>query len=158
VREVRLIDDEGQMQGIVNVRDALAMAQEKGLDLIEVAPNAQPPVCRIMDYGKYKYEQGKRERDQHRKQRQQEVKGIKMGPATAEHDFLVRVKHAMEFLQHGDKVRVTVQFKGRQITHPEIGRRLLERMIEMLADHANIERPPTIEGKMMSMVLVPKTS
>lgn len=146
------------MQGIVNVRDALAMAQEKGLDLIEVAPNAQPPVCRIMDYGKYKYEQGKRERDQHRKQRQQEVKGIKMGPATAEHDFLVRVKHAMEFLQHGDKVRVTVQFKGRQITHPEIGRRLLERMIEMLADHANIERPPTIEGKMMSMVLVPKTS
>src|SRR5438309_5744701 len=99
VRDVRVIDDENAALGIMTVRDALALAQEKGLDLIEVAPTAQPPVCRIMDYGKYKYEQGKREREQHKKQRQQEVKGIKMRPVTAEHDFQVRVRHTLDFLE-----------------------------------------------------------
>ncbi len=135
VRDVRVIDEEGQAIGIMNVRDALALAQDKGLDLIEVAPQAQPPVCRIMDYGKYKYEQGKRERDQHKKQKQQDVKGIKMRPVTAEHDF---------------------QFKAREITHPEIARRLMDKLVEAVADHAVIEKPPTIEGRMMTMVLSPK--
>jgi translation initiation factor IF-3 len=156
VRDVRVIDDEGTALGILSVRDALALAQEKGLDLIEVAPTAQPPVCRIMDYGKYKYEQGKREREQHKKQRQQEVKGIKMRPVTAEHDFQVRVKHTLDFLGEGDKVKVTVQFKAREITHPEIGRRLMERMIEAVNEHAVIEKPPSLEGKMMTMILSPK--
>jgi len=153
---VRVIDEEGQAIGIMNVRDALALAQDKGLDLIEVAPQAQPPVCRIMDYGKYKYEQGKRERDQHKKQKQQDVKGIKMRPVTAEHDFQVRLRAAQKFLEEGDKVKVTIQFKAREITHPEIARRLMDKLVEAVADHAVIEKPPTIEGRMMTMVLSPK--
>ena len=153
---MRVIDDEGTAVGVLSIRDALALAQEKGLDLIEVAPTAQPPVCRIMDYGKYKYEQGKREREQHRKQKQQEVKGIKMRPVTAEHDFQVRVRHTLEFLEDGDKVKVTIQFKAREITHPEIGRKLMEKMIEAVADRAVIEKPPSIEGKMLTMILSPK--
>lgn len=154
---MRVIDDEGQPVGIMTVRDALAFAQEKGLDLIEVAPNAQPPVCRIMDYGKYKYEQGKREREQHRKQKQQDIKGIKMRPVTADHDFQVRLRATQKFLEDGDKVKVTIQFKAREITHPEIARRLMEKMMEAVADHAVIEKPPSIEGKMMTMILSPKS-
>ena len=158
VRDVRVIDEENQALGILSARDALAMAQEKGLDLIEVAPTAQPPVCRIMDYGKYKYEQGKREREQHKKQRQQEIKGIKMRPVTAEHDFQVRVRHTLEFLEDGDKVKVTIQFKAREITHPEIGRRLLEKMIEAVGDKAIVEKPPSLEGKMLTVILSPKVT
>lgn len=156
VRDVRVIDDEGQPIGIMPARDALALAQEKGLDLIEVAPQAQPPVCRIMDYGKYKYEQGKREREQHKKSRQQEIKGIKMRPVTQEHDFQVRVKHTQEFLEKGDKVKVTIQFKAREITHPEIARKLMDKMIQAIGDHAIIEKPPSLEGKMLTMILSPK--
>ncbi len=158
MRDVRLIDEEGKPLGIMNVRDALALAQERGLDLIEVAAAAQPPVCRIGDYGKIKYEQDKREREQHRKQRQQEVKGIKMRPVTAEHDFQVRVKHALEFLEKGDKVKVTIQFKAREITHPEIARKLLDKMLEALAERAIVEKPPMIEGRFMTMILGPKTA
>jgi translation initiation factor IF-3 len=157
VREVRVIDDEGGAVGILPVRDALALAQEKGLDLIEVAPTAQPPVCRIMDYGKYKYEQGKRDRDQHKKQKQQEVKGIKMRPVTAEHDFQVRLRATQKFLQDGDKVKVTIQFKAREITHPEIGRRLMQKMREAIAEHAVVEKEPSIEGRMLTMILSPKS-
>ena len=113
IRDVRLIDEEGQALGIVAARDALQMAIDKGLDLIEVAPQAVPPVCRIGDYGKIKYEQGKREREQHKKQKQQEIKGIKMRPVTAEHDFQVRVRATQRFLEEGDKVKVTIQFKAR---------------------------------------------
>jgi translation initiation factor IF-3 len=156
IRDVRVIDDEGQPIGIMPARDALTLAQEKGLDLIEVAPQAQPPVCRIMDYGKYKYEQGKREREQHKKSRQQEIKGIKMRPVTQEHDFQVRVKHTQEFLEKGDKVKVTIQFKAREITHPEIARKLMDKMILAIADHAIIEKPPSLEGKMLTMILSPK--
>ena len=156
VRDVRVVDDEGQALGIMNVRDALAIAQEKGLDLIEVAPTAQPPVCRIMDYGKYKYEQGKRENEQRKKHKQQDIKGIKMGPVTAEHDFQVRVRHAQDFLKDGDKVKVTIQFKGRQITHPELAKRLMERMVEATADIGIVEKPALIEGRMMTMILTPK--
>ena len=157
VRDVRVIDDEGTAVGILSIRDALTLAQEKGLDLIEVAPTAQPPVCRIMDYGKYKYEQGKREREQHKKQRQQEVKGIKMRPVTAEHDFQVRLRATQRFLEEGDKVKVTIQFKAREITHPEIARKLMDKMVEAVGDHAVVEKPPSIEGRMMTMILSPKS-
>ncbi|MCX6382544.1 MAG: translation initiation factor IF-3, partial [Armatimonadetes bacterium] len=116
---MRLIDEEGQPLGIIGVREALEAAKEKGLDLIEVAPSAQPPVCRIMDYGKYKYEIGKKERDQHKKQKQQELKEVKMSPRTQEHDFQVRKRRAIEFLQEGDKVKFSMLFKAREITHPE---------------------------------------
>lgn len=153
---MRVIDDEGTALGILNVRDALNLAQEKGLDLIEVAPQAQPPVCRIMDYGKYKYEQGKRERDQHKKQKQQDVKGVKMRPVTADHDFQVRLRATQKFLEDGDKVKVTIQFKAREITHPEIARRLMDKMVEAIGDRAVIEKPPSIEGRMMTMILSPK--
>jgi translation initiation factor IF-3 len=156
VRDVRLIDEEGQPLGILPARDALALAQEKGLDLIEVAPQAQPPVCKIGDYGKIKYEQGKREREQHKKQKQQEIKGIKMRPVTAEHDFQVRVRHTHEFLEKGDKVKVIIQFKSREITHPEIARKLMDKMMEAVAEKAIVEKPPMIEGKMMTMILSPK--
>ncbi len=156
VRDVRLIDEEGQPLGILNVRDALALAVEKGLDLIEVAPAAQPPVCKIGDYGKIRYEQGKREREQHKKQKQQEIKGIKMRPVTAEHDFQVRLRHTQKFLEEGDKVKVTIQFKAREITHPEIARKLMDKMVESVGDKAIIEKPPSIEGRMMTMILSPK--
>lgn len=156
IRDVRIIDEEGQALGIMPVRDAYALAQEKGLDLIEVAPTAVPPVCKIGDYGKIKYEQGKRERDQHKKQKQQEIKGIKMRPVTAEHDFQVRLRHTQKFLEEGDKVKVTIQFKAREITHPEIARKLMDKMVEAIGDKAIIEKTPSIEGRMMTMILSPK--
>ncbi len=157
VRDVRVIDEVGEVVGIIPVRDALALAQQKGLDLIEIAPHAQPPVCRIMDYGKYKFDQGKRDREQHKKQRHQDVKGVSMGPATAEHDFQVRVRAIQRFLGEGDKVRIVVKFRGRAITHPELGRRLLDRIVEACADHAIVEKPPGIEGRDMTIVLSPKS-
>ena len=156
MREVRLIDDEGQPMGVMAARDALSLAQEKGMDLIEVAPNAMPPVCRIMDYGRYKYEQGKRDRDQHKRQKQQEIKGIKMRPVTAEHDFLVRLRAAQRFLDEGDKVKITIQFKSREITHPEIARRLMDKLVQAMGDTINIEKPPSIEGRFMTMIVSPK--
>ncbi len=133
------------------------MAREKGLDLIEVSPTAVPPVCKIMDYGKYKYEQGKRDRDARKKHHISELKIIKMRPATDEHDFQFKLKHAVEFLKDGDKVKVTVQFKSREITHPEFARRALDRIAEATAEIAAIEKPPGLEGRTMTMILTPKT-
>ena len=159
VREVRLIDDEGQAVGIMNVRDALNLAQEKGLDLIEVAPQAQPPVCRIMDYGKYKYEQGKREREQHKKQKQSELKDIRIDPRygmIGDHDLQIKVKNIIRFLQEGDKVKVTFRFSGRQITHTELGRQKLDEIIQQIANVGQVERAPTMEGRAMIMIISPK--
>lgn len=156
VRDVRLIDEEGHQAGIVPTRDALQRAKENGLDLIEVAPNAVPPVCRIMDYGKFKYEQAKREKDAHKKSKQQELCLIRLRPNIDEHDILVKVKHAREFLEEGDKVRVFVMFRSREFTHPEFGRHLLQRFIESLADIANVEKSVGMEGKQMTTVLSPK--
>ena len=155
-RECRLIDDEGGQVGIVNVRDALHMAREKGLDLIEVAPTAQPPVCKIMDYGKYKYEMGKRDREARKKQHLSEVKGIRLKPDTEEHDFQFKLKHVQRFLSDGDKVKITVIFRSREITHPEFARRNLERMIEATADMAAVEKPVGMEGRTMTLILSPK--
>ncbi|MCC6442153.1 MAG: translation initiation factor IF-3 [Armatimonadetes bacterium] len=157
VREVRVIDVDGAQLGIMPPREALRIAQDKGLDLIEVAPNANPPVCRIMDYGKYKYEQGKHEREAARKQHISELKGIRMRPNTDEHDFQVKLRNALKFLQDGDKVKVTVIFRSRELSHPEFARRSLNRMAEAAADIASVERPPTIEGRTMTLVLTPKS-
>lgn len=140
------------------MREALDLARSKGLDLIEVAPQAQPPVCRVMDYGKYKYELGKKERDQHRKQKQQELKELKLSPRTADHDLQVRVRRAIEFLEHGDRVKVTMFFKAREVTHPEIGKRLMDKMVEELAEHATVVKPVSLEGKLMTLILSPKTA
>jgi translation initiation factor IF-3 len=132
------------------------MARERGLDLIEVAPQAAPPVCRIMDYGRYKYEQSKREKEAHKKQKGGDIKGVWFRPATDDHDFSFKVKSAIKFLQEGDKVKVTVRFRSREITHPEFARKLLDRVIEATADVAAVEKPPAMEGRTMTLILTPK--
>jgi translation initiation factor IF-3 len=154
-REIRVIDDDGTQLGIMSPRDALAIARERGIDLIEVAPQAQPPVCKIMDYGKFKYEQAKKEKESAKKHKQSELKGIQMFPNIEEHDFEVKVRSAIKFLEEGDKVKVTVRFKGRQITHPEFGRQQLEKVVQMTSQVGQVEKPPAMEGRMMTMILSP---
>jgi len=140
----------------MNVREALEMAKERGLDLIEIAPTAQPPVCRIMDYGKHKYDQAKRDKEGTKKQKGGDLKGVWLRPGTDEHDFDFKLKNAIKFLQDGDKVKVTVRFRAREITHPEFARKHLERMIEATTDIANVERAPLMEGRTMILILAPK--
>jgi translation initiation factor IF-3 len=154
-REIRVIDEDGAQLGIMTPRDALAIARERGIDLIEVAPQAQPPVCRIMDYGKYKYDQAKKEKDAAKKHKQSELKGIQMFPNIEDHDFEVKVKNAVKFLEDGDKVKVTIRFKGRQITHPEFGRQQLDKIVQMTSQVGQVEKPPAMEGRMMTMILSP---
>jgi len=156
VRDVRVIDENSEQLGIMNIRDALEIAKERGLDLIEVAPQATPPVCRIMDYGRYKYEQSKREKEAHKKQKGGDLKGIWLYPRMGEHDLDYKVKSALKFLQEGDKVKITVRFKGREIAHPEFARKLLDRVVEMSADVASVEKPPAMDGRAMTMILAPK--
>ena len=153
-RDVRLIAADGAQVGIVQSRQALTMAREQGLDLVMVSPNAQPPVCRIVDYGKHKYETKKREQENKRKQ--QELKGIKISPNIAEHDLQFLVKNAIRFMEEGDKVKVTCQFRARQVTHPEIGRQKMDKFAELISAIGVVERPPMMEGKLMTMILNPK--
>jgi translation initiation factor IF-3 len=156
-REVRLIDENGAQVGVLGFREALAYARERGLDLIEVAGNATPPVCRVMDYGKFRYEQGKRERDAQKKQRMSELKGIRMRPGTDEHDFQFKLRNAVKFLKAGHKVKVTVIFRSREFTHPEFARESLNRMAEIIKEEGagTVERPPLMEGRTMTMILAP---
>lgn len=156
-REVRLIDENGAQVGIVGIREALDNAKQKGLDLIEVAANANPPVCRIMDYGKYKYEQGKREREAQKKQRLTEIKGIRMRPGTDEHDFQFKLRNALKFLKAGHKVKVTVIFRSREFTHPEFARESLGRIAEIAAEEGvgRVDKPASMEGRTMTMILAP---
>ena len=156
VREVRVTTAEGEQLGIMQVRDALQMAIEQNLDLVEVAPTARPPVCRIMDYGKFKYEQQKRDKEAKKKQKIVTIKEVKLRPNIEDHDFDVKKKNALRFLEDGDKVKVTIKFRGRELSHPELGRVLLVRMAKELADIANVERDPKLEGKNMIMILNPK--
>jgi translation initiation factor IF-3 len=154
---VRLIDDEGEQRGVVTLRQALDLAHEKGLDLIEVAPHAVPPVCKIMDYGKFKYEQSKREGEARKKARASELKTVRLEPQIGEHDLQFKLRSVHKFLQEGDKVKISVMFRGRSITHPEFGKRLLEQVVERSSELANVERPPAFEGRMMTMILSPKS-
>ena len=156
VREVRVTTAEGEQLGIMQVRDALQMAIEQNLDQVEVAPTARPPVCRIMDYGKFKYEQQKRDKEAKKKQKIVTIKEVKLRPNIEDHDFDVKKKNALRFLEDGDKVKVTIMFRGRELSHPELGRVLLVRMAKELADIANVERDPKLEGKNMIMILNPK--
>jgi translation initiation factor IF-3 len=153
---VRLVDENGTQLGVVSGREAFEMARERGLDLIEVAPTANPPVCRIMDYGKWKYEQAKREREAQKKQKMTEMKGIKMRPQTAEHDFQFKLKNVVKFLKEGDKVKITVIFRSREITHPEFARKSLDRLAEAVADVGIVEKPASMEGRIMTMILSAK--
>lgn len=156
VREVRLIDENGEQAGIVPARDALQMAVEKGLDLVEIAPGAKPPVCRLMDYGKFRYEQGKRDKEARKKQKVITVKEVKMRTRIEDHDFEVKSKNAKKFLDGGDKVKVTIMFKGREISHVELGRDLCDKLAEALKSIALVEREPKVEGRNMVMILAPR--
>lgn len=157
VREARVIDEEGKQLGVLDIHKALEVAQQKGLDLIEVAPLATPPVCRIMDYGKYKYEQSKRDREAHKKQRGGDVKGVWFRPGTDDHDFTFKVRNALKFLGEGDKVKFTVRFRSREMSHPEFARKLLDRVVEMVGDAATVEKPPAFEGRAMTMIMAPRS-
>jgi len=154
-REVRVIDDEGGQLGVMSLIEALAAAEERGLDLVEVSPTAVPPVCRIMDFGKYKYQQSKRAAEAKKKTARVELKEVKMRPKTEEHDFQVKVRNARRFLEEGNKVKVTVMFRGREVTHPEFGRRLMEKVVEELKDIAQAESSPSMSGRFLTMVVAP---
>jgi translation initiation factor IF-3 len=151
-----VIDEKGDQLGILPLREALRVAVEKNLDLVEVAPTARPPVCRIMDFGRFKYEQSKREREARKKQHIVSIKEVRMTPKIEEHDFDVKMKNAEKFLKEGDKVKVTVRFRGREIVHADIARRLMTELASNLAAVGAIEREPRVEGRNMIMILTPK--
>lgn len=155
-REVRVVSDTNEQLGIMSLSDAIALAQDKDLDLVEVAPNGHPPVCRIMNYGKYRYEQQKREKEAKKKQKVFQIKEVKLRPNIEDHDFYVKLKNAQRFLKDGNKVKVTIMFRGREMSHPELGRNVLERVAKELADTIVREKPPKLEGRNMTMVIAPK--
>jgi translation initiation factor IF-3 len=156
ISPVRVIGADGSQLGILEVDAALSMAQELGLDLVEVAAAARPPVVRIMDFGKFKFEQAKQARLAKKKQHVIHLKEVKYRPGIDDHDFDTKTRHARQFLEEGNKVKVTLMFRGRQIAHPELGRAVVERVSQQLADLAKIESAPTMEGKSMTMILAPK--
>ena len=156
VPQVRVIADDGEQAGVLPVREALALAQSRGLDLVEVSPTARPPVCRIMDYGKFKYEQNRRARKARKKQHVMHLKEIKMRPKIDEHDYDFKMEHARQFLAARDKVKFTITFRGREMAHPEHGHKLIQRIIAELVEAATVETPPRSEGRMLTMVMMPK--
>jgi translation initiation factor IF-3 len=153
--EVRLIDEDGAQLGVIPIAEALQIARTRDTDLVEVAPNAQPPVCRLMDYGKFLYERSKREREARRAHKQTEVKEIRLRPKTGEHDIAYKIRDARRFLQKGAKVKVRIRFRGREITHPEVASDLLDRIAEELSDVAVVEKAGEMEGRTMLMILAP---
>jgi translation initiation factor IF-3 len=155
VREVRVIAEDGSQLGILPTDDALRRAEEKGLDLVEVQPMARPPVCKIMDYGKFKYEQKRKASELKKKQTVVEVKEVKFRPKTGEHDYQTKLRHLREFLQEGNKARVTIMFRGREIVHPEIGHDILKRLGEAISDIGQVEMGARMEGKQMFMIVAP---
>lgn len=146
---------DGSQVGVIDIDQALHMAQEQDLDLVEIAPQADPPVCRIMDYGKYKYEQAVRQKEARKKQSLIVVKEMKMRPKIDRHDYETKKGHVVRFLQHGDKVKVTIMFRGRETVHPELGQRLLDRLAEDVSEIAKVDTPPKLDGRNMTMVLGP---
>lgn len=156
IRQIRVIDDEGKQLGVIETADALALAVHKGLDLVEIAPNQRPPVCRIMDYGKYKYEQKKKDQASKRKQHQVHVKEVRLRPAIADHDRQVRVRAARDFLAEGDKVLLVCLFRGRQMAHKEVGEQVIQSVLKELSDIAKVESGIRMEGKRMVMLLTKK--
>jgi translation initiation factor IF-3 len=156
VREVRLIRDEGEQQGILPTVEALAIAREQGLDLVEVAPQANPPVVKILDYGKFKFENEKKIRDSKKKQKLLKLKEIRMQPKIDEHDLDFKSKHVKEFLGEGNKVKVTIRFRGRELAHTELGLDVLNDVLKRIEGEYLMDKPPAMEGRFMSMVLSPK--
>lgn len=155
-REVRVIDSDGSQLGVIKVNEALKQAEKRKLDLVRVSPNARPPVCKIMDYGKYKYSLAKKEKESRKKQRVIEVKEIRLTPKIQKHDIEVKCKNALKFLTKGDRVKVVVRFRGRELGHTEIGYEVLKQFAELLADVSEMDKRPKMEGRNMIMVLGPK--
>ena len=153
-REVRVIDADGSQLGIMSTRDALAKAEEKNLDLVKIAPGSNPPVCKIMDYGKYRFEQSKREKEARKNQRVIEIKEIRMSPSIGENDFLVKLKNGQKFLADGDRVKVTVRFRGREMAHTDLGLEVQKKFAAALPE-AVVEKQPKLEGRSMQMFLAP---
>ncbi|NGX39027.1 MAG: Translation initiation factor IF-3 [Chlamydiae bacterium] len=152
---VRLIDKAGKQVGILTIQQAMALAESENLDLVEIAPKANPPVCKVIDYGKFRYQQTKKERESKKAQHQVKVKEIKVKPYTDEHDLAVKLKKAREFLEKGNKVRVSCMFRGRQMAHPEIGRRIVQRIIDELDDISTAEAMPKQMGRNLAVTLAP---
>jgi translation initiation factor IF-3 len=150
-----LIDQDGEQQGVVLLESALRTAEDAGLDLVEVSPNAKPPVCRIMDYGKFKFEQSKKQQEARKKQKQIQVKEVKFRPGTDEGDYQVKLRNLIRFLKDGDKAKVTLRFRGREMVHQDIGLRLLKRVEEDLTDYGTVEQRPKLEGRQTIMVFAP---
>ncbi|MCF8496258.1 MAG: translation initiation factor IF-3 [Alphaproteobacteria bacterium] len=151
--EIRVVDADGEMRGVMSVPEALKLAEEAGLDLVEISPNAAPPVCKILDYGKYKYEQQKKANEARKNQKIVDVKEIKIRPGIGQHDYDVKMRNARRFLEEGDKVKVTMRFRGREMAHQDIGLDVLKRFRDELADLSKIEMEPRMEGRQMIMVL-----
>src|SRR5215218_11262252 len=153
VPQVRVVDEEGAQRGVMPTHEALRLAQERGLDLVEVAPMAAPPVARFLDFGQYKYELTKREKENKRRQRSVTFKEVRLSPKIGSGDFTTKLHRAIEFLEDGDRIKVTVRFRGRELSHPELGRGLLERFAKLVEEHAVVERMPVLEGKSMHLTV-----
>lgn len=155
-RSVRLIDQNGNMLGVVAIAEAMSLASKVGLDLVEISPNAEPPVCKILDYGKYRYEVQKKAHDARKKQKIVVVKEIKLRPVIDKHDLEIKLKNINSFLADGDKVRITLRFRGREMDHMDLGMKIINHVQETLVEHAKIEQAPRVEGKQISMMVGPK--
>ncbi|MDO4184620.1 MAG: translation initiation factor IF-3 [Rhodospirillales bacterium] len=155
VKEIRLIDENGENKGVVNIKEALLLADEAGLDLIEISPQAVPPVCKIMDYGKYKYEQQKRKNEAKKNQKIVNIKELKLRPMIDVHDYEVKVKQAKKFLSQGDKVKFIIRFKGREMSANDMGRKVLDNLVEDLENICKVEVEPKVEGRQMMMIVAP---
>lgn len=155
-RQVRLVDSEGNMVGVVTIGAALSAAEEAGLDLVEVSPNADPPVCKILDFGKFKYEEQKKKNEARKKQKVIDVKEIKLRPNIDAHDYDVKMRNAKRFLEDGDKVKVTMRFRGREMAHQDLGMNVLHKVRDQLEELAKVESMPRMEGRQMTMVLAPR--
>lgn len=155
-KEIRLIDADGSMVGVVPIKDAQRLANQKNLDLVKIAPNAAPPVCRIMDYGKYMFELAKKEKEARKNQKVISIKEVRLSPTIEEHDFDFKLKNAYKFLSDGDKVKVSVKFRGREMNHTSLGAEVLEKFAEGIKEVGIVEKKPKLEGKSMIMILNPK--
>ena len=155
-KEVRLIDSDGSQLGIVSAKEAQSMAYAKNLDLVKIAPKAEPPVCRIMDYGKFKFEQAKKEKEARKNQKVVDTKEVRLSPTIDDHDFNTKLNHALKFLSKGDKVKVTIRFRGREVQHAALGEAILQKFADGVREVANIDKAPKLEGRFMTMFVSPK--
>lgn len=155
-RQIRVVDADGEMRGVMSLRDGLALAEQAGMDLVEISPNAEPPVCKILDYGKYKYEMQKKAAEARKKQKIVEIKEIKLRPTIDDHDFSIKMKSAKSFLEEGDKVKVTLRFRGREMANQQLAQTLLQRVRQELDALAKVESEPSFEGRQMIMIMAPR--